>query len=278
MDDAPEKSAAENPSTEPKPVRAWQPFTPKGVAAFATATVSHLLALQFFVSLVASAIVIWFCNANYSPAILEAIRNTPDEVVLEQGTLTNVSSQILTEKKFLSIAIDLEETGQLGKISDLQMELRQNYLQICSLFGCALFDYPKENIILGRSTSEPWWGARQPVIFAFIGVGTLIGVWLSWFLFALIYTPIVKLIAFFEDRELSWTGSWKLSCAAQLFAALLMSFAILLYGLQAFDLIRFLFFFTTHFVVAWIYLGASPYFLPAVSAKTSAPKNPFGTK
>lgn len=278
MDDTPEKPAAEISPQETKAAPVCQPFTPQGVATFATAPTSRLFALQFFVSLLAAVIVIWFCHANYSPAILEAIQNTPDEAVLEKGELGNISSQILVEKKFLSIAIDLEESGRLGKISDLQVELRPNYFQVCSLFGCALFDYPKESILLGRSTAEPWWGARQPVIFAIIGAGIFAGVWLSWLALALLYAPIVKIIAFFEDRELSWSGSWKLSCAAQLFAAILMSFAILLYGLQAFDLIRFLFFFTAHFVIAWIYVGASPYFLSTVSAKVPAVKNPFGPK
>lgn len=277
MDDE-EKRAAEILSPETRLANAWQPFTPLGVAAFARAPLARLMVLKFIVAAISATVVIWFLNANYSPSILEAIRNLPDEAALQNGGLTNVSSQVLTEKQFLSIVIDLEESGQLGKVADLQIELRQNYFQICSLFGCVPFDYPKENIVLGRSTSEPWWGARQPVIFGVIGAATFVGVWLSWSMLALFYAPIAKLIAYFSDRELSWSGSWKLSCAAQMFAALLMGFAILLYGLQAFDLIRFLFFFSAHFVVAWIYVCAAPFSLPRVSEKIPATKNPFNSK
>ena len=113
------------------------------------------------------------------------------------------------------------------------------------------------------------------MIFGIIGVASFVGLFLSWFIFALLYAPIAKLIAYFADRELSWSGSWKLASAAQMFAALLMTFAMVLYGLQAFDLIRFLFFFSAHFFVAWIYVGVAPFFLPRVSAKTPVAKNPF---
>ena len=275
MDDVPEKPAGKISETEIEPSSAWQPFTPKGVAAFARSPVARLMTLETVVALTAAAVMIWFCHVNYFPTIREAIQELPDTAILKNGQLTNVSSGVLIEKKFLSIAIDLEETGQHGKTADLQMQLRPNYFQICSLLGCVPFDYPKETILLGRSSVEPWWGARQPVIFGIIGVASFAGLFLSWFVLSLLYTPIVKLIAYFADRELSWSGSWKLSCAAQMFAALLMTFAIVLYGLQAFDLIRFLFFFSAHFVVAWIYVGAAPFFLPRVSEKIPVAKNPF---
>jgi hypothetical protein len=275
MDDPPEKSKNEIPLAETNFPNAWQPFTPKGVAAFAIAPIARLMVLEFLVALIGTFVLMWFFNANYFPPILEAIQNLPDGAVLEHGELAKVPSGILSEKKFLSIAVDLDETGQLAKTADLQLELRHNYFQICSLLGCVPFDYPQENIPLGRSIAEPWWSARQPVIFGIVGVASFAGLWLSWFLLAVIYTPVTKLIAFFAERELSWSGSWKLSSAAQMFAALLMSFIIALYGLRAFDLIQFLFFFSAHFVVTWIYICAAAFFLPRVSEKVPVAKNPF---
>src|SRR6188472_151485 len=102
MDDAEEKRAAEILSPETRLANAWQPFTPLGVAAFARAPLARLMILEFIVALVAAAVLIWFFSANYSPSILEAIQNLPDEAALQQGGLTNVASQTLTEKKFLS--------------------------------------------------------------------------------------------------------------------------------------------------------------------------------
>ena len=254
---------------------AWQPFTPKGVAAFVPSPPSRWIILQLIVAFVAAASVIWFLNANYSPAILEAAQHSPDHAAIEGGQLTNLSSGILTQKRFLSIVVDLEETRQSGQTSDLQLELREKYFQICSIIGCVMFDYPRETILLGRSVSEPWWSARQPVILTICGALTVVGLLLTWTLLSLFYAPIAKLTAYLTDRELSWRGSWRLASAAQMMGALLMSFAILLYGLQAFDLIRFLFFFSAHFVVAWIYVCAAPFSLQRVLDKTPAATNPF---
>ena len=254
---------------------AWQPFTPKGVAAFAASPPSRWMALQVVVALIAVSVVIWFLNANYAPTILEAIQNSPDPAVIEKGRLENLPSEILTQKKFLAVIVDLESTRQSGQTSDLQLELRPDYFQICSILGCVTLEYPQETISLGRSVAEPWWGARQPIILGICGALTLVGMLLTWTLLSLIYAPIVKLLAYFADRELSWRGSWRLASAAQMMAALLMSFAILLYGLQAFDLIRFLFFFSAHFVVAWVYVFAAPHFLPRMSAGGPTANNPF---
>jgi hypothetical protein len=278
MDDSSEKPAAETPSAEATLPNAWQPFTPRGVAAFAHAPLARVFAFQLIIALLSAGILIWFLNANYFPSVLEAIQNLPDETLLKNGELTHVSSGVLSEKKFLSIAVDLEETGQVGKTADLQLELRRNYFQLCSLLGCVPLEYPPEEISLGRATAEPWWSARQPVIFGIIGMASFAGLWLNWLLLAVVYTPVAKLVAFFAERELSWIGSWKLSSAAQMFAALLMNLAIVLYGVQAFDLIRFLFFFSAHFVVAWIFVGAAPFFLPRVSMKVPVTKNPFDPK
>lgn len=275
MDEPPKKDAAEIVVTETKKPAAWQPFTPRGVAAFAQVPGSRVLFLKTAVALLVAVVAGWFLHTSYSPSISEAITHLPDAAAIQYGQLTNISSGVLTQKKFLSIVVETKETGRSGQTADLQIELRKKYFQICSLFGCGLFNYPAENLVIGRSTSEPWWGARKPVILVLCGALTFAGVWLSWFLLALVYAPIAKLIAYFNDRELSWRGSWRLASAAQMTGALLMSLAILLYGLQAFDLIRFIFFFSAHFVVAWVYLCAAPFFLPPVSEKDPAAKNPF---
>jgi hypothetical protein len=59
--------------------------------------------------------------------------------------------------------------------------------------------------------------------------------------------------------------------------ALLMSVAILFYGLQAFDLIQFLFFFGAHFVVAWVYLGTALFLRPCKSDEEPEKTNPFAS-
>ena len=276
-DDAPEKPAPEVPPAENKPVGAWQPFTPRGVAAFAQATWSRVLFLISVVAIIATVLVVWFIRANYFPSISEAIENLPDEAAFQNGELTNVVSRVLTQKKYLSAVIDLEETGNTGQTADLQLELRRDYFQVCSLFGCGLFIYPSNTIYIGRSTAEPWWGARQPIILALCGVITIVALLASWGTFTLIYAPVAKITAYFADRKLSFGESWRLAFAAQIPGALLMCLTIFFYGIQVFDFIRFLFFFALHFLVVWIYLFASIYSFPPKSATTPANINPFST-
>lgn len=275
-DDAPKKLPSEPSPLDRKISASWQPFTPQGVAGFAMAPLARILFLQLALAFLAAVVVVWFLNANFVPPISEAIRNLPDAATLQNGKLTNAPTKILAQQKFLALVIDLEQTGGSGQTADLQVELREQYFQICSLFGCGLFIYPKESITLGRATFEPWWGARQPIILAICGALAFVQVWLSWIIFAVIYAPIAKLIAYLTDRELSWGGSWRLASACQMTGALLMTLSIFFYGIQVFDFIRFLFFSALHFVVAWIYLGTALYFLPPVSAGEIPPaKNPF---
>ncbi len=277
-DDAPEKSVTIAPPEERKEPGAWQPFTPRGVAAFAQASVARLFVLESIVAIFATIIVVWFIHANYLPSIFEAIKNIPDEAVLQNGELTNVVSTVLTEKKFLSAVIDLEQIGNTGQTADLQLQLRRDYFQVCSLFGCGLFVYPRETIYIGHSTAEPWLGARLPIILGMSAVLTILSLLLTWSLLALVYGPIAKVTAYFADRKLSLVESWRLASAAQMPGAVLMGLAILFYGWQAFDLIRFLFFFGLHFVVAWVYLFAAVYSLPPVAEVEPVKTNPFSTK
>ncbi|MEP6663290.1 MAG: hypothetical protein ABJC04_06450 [Verrucomicrobiota bacterium] len=260
-----------------KKLGAWQPFTPQGVAAFAHSPSARVLALKTMVALLATVIVVWFLRANYFPAISEAVTHLPDGALLENGVLTNVVSGNLAQRKFLSAVVDLGEFREAGQTTDLQIELHRDYFQICSLLGCGMFEYPREKIPLGRSKVEPWWDARRPVILALAGVIVFVALWLAWNAFALLFAPIVKLIAYFAERDLSWSGSWRLACAGQMLGALLMCLTVLFYGIQVFDLIRFLFFFAAHFLVAWTYVFAAPFFLPRNPIAVDAAQNPFET-
>ncbi|MEO7300876.1 MAG: hypothetical protein ABI042_20105 [Verrucomicrobiota bacterium] len=273
MADAPKNVTAE--TLNKFPTYAWQPFTPRGVAAFATAPSWRAVILKIIVALVASFTVVWFCRANYFPSIYEAIKNLPDGAALQNKILVHFPSGALTQRKFLSVIVDSAETGAIGQTADVQVELRKTYFQICSIFGCGLFEYPEKNIALNRSSVEAWWGARQPVILVLIASVAGFTIWMTWIFLGLIYAPVAKLIAYFNDRELSWSGSWRLASAVQMPGAILMCLTILFYGLQTFDLIRFLFFFTIHFFVAWIYLFWAPFSLPPIKAAISPTQNPF---
>src|ERR1035437_6936191 len=56
---------------------AWEPLTPRGVAAFARARLSRLLLLQFVIASLAAAAVVWFLSDGCFPTVRVAIRNLP---------------------------------------------------------------------------------------------------------------------------------------------------------------------------------------------------------
>ena len=57
--------------------------------------------------------------------------------------------------------------------------------------------------------------------------------------------------------------------------ALLLTLAILFYGLGAIDLVQLVAAFVAHFVIAWIYLIAAPMFAPKLEIVAMIKKNPF---
>ena len=66
---------------------AWEPLTPRGVAAFARAKLGRLLLVQFIVALLAAASVVWFLDDGCFPTISEAIQQLPADGEIRSGKL-----------------------------------------------------------------------------------------------------------------------------------------------------------------------------------------------
>ncbi|MGI8965104.1 MAG: hypothetical protein ACR2H1_03335, partial [Limisphaerales bacterium] len=131
---------------------AWQPLTPRGVAAFAFASWRRLYLIELFFGLLAMTSLIWFLNRNISSAITEALQQLPETAVLQNGELKNLKSKTLTSGKFLALIIDLEANIQTGQTADVQIEFGEKQFKICALLGCLDFNYPAEQTMaLGRS-------------------------------------------------------------------------------------------------------------------------------
>jgi hypothetical protein len=261
-------------SDEPSPPIAWQPLTPQGVANFANATWSRLLLVQFIVAVFVAACVIWLLNTHYAPMISAAVQRTTENTRLVNGKLENAPAALLANGKFLSILSNAAESNESGT-GDVLIQFELSGWNVCSLLGCLYFDYPPGTTPLAPSTLEPWWGAWKPAILSGIGAVVIVWLMLVWLLLGLIYTPIPLVIAFFSDRQCSFAGSWRLAGASHLPGALFASAIIVLYGLQAFDLVRFMIFFILHLLVSLIFLFAAPFLLPRLSEKKH---NPFGTR
>ncbi len=259
-----------------EPIFAWEPVTPRGVAAFARASFQRLLVVQCLVAGLATAAVLWLLADGIFPTITSAINNLPDAGEMRASTLDwhGDDPVLLAEGKIQAISVDLEHGGALRSPADFQFEFGKQSLRAFSLFGEAEVDYPPDLVVAAnRTEARPAWGAWSPEILGVVAAGTFFGLLLAWAVLATIYFLPVWLFCFFINRDLGFSASWKLSGAALLPGAMLLSLFILAYDFEWCDLVQLCFAFGLHLITTWIYLFVSPLFLNR--ALPAAQKNPF---
>jgi hypothetical protein len=262
-----------------EPTFVWEPLTPRGVASFARASFERLFIVQSVFALLAAAAAVWFLSDGIFPTIDDTIENLPEMGGIHGGRLDwrEASPLILAEGSILAISVDVEHGGALRSPADIQLELGRDTFRIFSLFGEAELDYPPDyTIALNQRDARPAWGAWSPDVLALAAIGTFFGLLLLWGGLATIYCGPVWLVCFFANRDLNLLASWRLAAAALMPGAALMSLALVLYGVRAFDLVQFCFACGMHLVIGWIYLFVSPLFLKR--ALPAEKKNPFGEK
>lgn len=258
---------------------AWQPLTPRGVAAFARARLRRLLLVQAIVALLLTASVIWFLATGWFSAVRQAIRQLPDTGQIQNQELTSprTSTAPLAEGRLLSLVMDVDNTGMPSLASDLRVEFRRRGWALCSFLGCLYLDYPRgQTVPFNRPDLESRWAAWEAVIYITAGLAALIVPFASWLLLATLYCPLARIYAFYKDREITLGGSWKLAAAALLPGALLIAAGIVLYGLGVLDLDRFVLLWLLHWVMGWVYLLVAPLRLPRTPDAAPTKRDPFG--
>jgi hypothetical protein len=260
------------------PQTAWEPITPRGVAAFAGAKIARLLLVQFvFAALVAGAVV-WFLYDGCCPTIREAIGQMPAEGEIRSGQLDwrGDSPRLLAEGRFLAFSVDLERAGDIRSPAHLQVEIRRDGMLFHSLFGYLELRHPRGWLIaFNRTELQPWWGAWQPWLLALAAICVIVCLMVIWPVLATLYMLPVWLIAFYANRDLSVCRSWKLAGAALMPGALLMAGGMVLYDLAVLDLVRLMLVFGAHLMLGWVYVAVSPWFVPLESASVAEKTNPF---
>ncbi|MDB6112041.1 MAG: hypothetical protein JWR69_3791 [Pedosphaera sp.] len=257
---------------------AWEPLTPRGVAAFAGASLRRLLLVQFIIAVLAAAVVVWTLQVAWFPVVREAIRQLPvkGEIAAQQLVWTDATPVQLAGNHFLGLAVDLNHGGELGREAQLQVEFGRKNVRVFSLLGYQIVEYPAGwRVAFNRTELGPWWGAWEPGILAGAAFGTVAGLMLTWTLLATLYCLPVRLITFLQNRDLNLRQSWRVAGAALMPGALFLTFAIFSYGLDLVDLIRLAGLAGLHFVIGWVYLFISPLFLPRIPALAGAKTNPF---
>jgi hypothetical protein len=262
------------------PTFAWEPLTPRGVAAFAHARWGRLLLVQFIVALLAAASVAWFLDDSVFPVIHDALENLPAAGEIRSAKLNwhGDAPVLLAEGRFLALDVDLDHDDKIDYTADVRVEFGQDTIWCDSLLGYMEFPYPDTGPLpFNRPALEPLWGAWKAEVLFVAAALTVIGLLAAWWLLATLYFLPVWLLGFFVNRDLNLRQSWRLAGAALLPGALLMAAGIVLYDFGAVDLVQFGFFFGAHLVLGWIYLFVSLLFVPALPAALPG-GNPFAGK
>jgi len=258
---------------------AWQPLTPRGVAAFARAAVGRLWLVQLLVAFLGAASVVWLMFDGWFPVVSEAIEHVPADGAIRGGQLDwrGDGPQLLAEGRLLAISVDTDHTGNIRSPAHVQIELGKGDARIHSLLGYTTVTYPAEwEIACNRAELQPWWGAWSLALLAVTGLAVAAGLLVLWSILAALYALPVWLLAFFANRELDARGCFCLAGAALMPGALLMAAGILCYDFGVLDPVGLGFVLGAHFAVGWAYLLAAPFALPRTEAAARR-KNPFAT-
>src|SRR5262249_54115782 len=115
-----------------KPAFAWQPLTPRGVAAFAGATFGRLWCVQLGFALLAGATIAWVLAEAWFPTIRKAILELPaqGEIRSKQLSWSADSPTRLAENRFLSLAVDLNHEGLVRSPAHVQVEFGSNEVRV----------------------------------------------------------------------------------------------------------------------------------------------------
>lgn len=262
-------------NSEPK---AWQPFTLRGIAAFARAPLRRLLLLQFLFAFLAAVAMVWFLRSAWFPTIRLAASRLPEQGQMKSGRLywDGPSPVLLAEGHFLAFDVDMNHTGTLRSPAQVQIEFGRDDIFFYSLAGYREWPYPRDwNFGFNRVALQPWWGAWEPPAQGLAFAGTMFWCLASWTALATMYFIPVWLAALFADRDLKLRQSWKLAGAALMPGAAVMIAAIVLYGFGVLDLVEFSAAVAAHILVGWIYIVWSVWSWPRVAPGAAAAGNPF---
>ena len=264
-----------NDSNAPRP--AWQPFTPKGLAAFSTTTFGRVFLLLCVTALIGAGTFVWFLHTAWYPAIRAAIHELPaqGQIIHQELNTPRVSSEPLAEHRFLGFVVLIGDARETDLNSHIGVKFRKKGVDVCSLFGCWRLAYPPGwTIEFNRTDLEPGWGAWEPVVTVIAALGTFLGLLIIWFALGSLYCLAPWIVARVHKRHLTLAGSWRMCSASVVPGTFLLVAAIWLYGLGVLDLLQFFVLAIVHIILAWLCIVFAWRALPGATPK-SILNNPF---
>jgi hypothetical protein len=265
--------------TPPSPASTpfWQPFTPRGVARAASAPRWQLWIALGLTAGLSVASVLFFLNRCWQPVIVAAIDQLADGGQIRQGILQpgGASTDVtLASNRYLAITLNWTEAGPRDQVADVRLILQIDRFLVCSLFGCTAFSY--EGIgdrPVGRTETGAWWRAWQPFLFTAIALGHALYLIIAWWLLTIVYAWAIRLLAFYLDRELDFTGATRVAQAALIPGALWLTATVFLHAAGWLDMLGLLIVLVMHVPVGWLYAGLACRSLPL--RPDVLPPNPF---
>jgi hypothetical protein len=257
----------------------WQPLTPKGAAAFASASLTRLYVVLLCFATATGFAVVFFLSQMCVPVVDQLTRELPEGVVLSLGELFGLDESVSASTPFLSIDIDADAQLPDTHPSDVRVLFHKSGWKACSLLGCVEQAYLRDTTLaLGPSHLGPKWAAWKPLVLGGAALGTVVWLFVVWTVLATVYCLPLWLAARATGRRLSLAGSWKISAAGLMPGSAMMVLAVVLYSLRVLDLPALAFVNAAHLVAGWIFLGVVVATLERREAKTGtkAAGNPFG--
>jgi MFS family permease len=257
---------------------AWQPLTPKGVAAFATAKFDRLWLVQLIFAIIAGVCVAWCLNSAWIPVIWTAVDQLPDKAEISRASLKwdGEAPRKLADNQFLSLAVDLKHEGLARSPAHIQVELGQNSLKIMSLLGFVELSYPSGwRIGLSRAEAQPWWGAWRLPLLWISGATTLCLLMVIWTVLSTLYFLPTWMMAFFANRQCTVGGAWRICGAALMPGALVFCASIIFYGMGALDFPELALLAAIHIAIGWVYIASALFCLAERPEEFKQAENPF---
>lgn len=262
-----------------EPPRAWNPFTPAGVASFANAPLGHLLTVQLITALAVFLSVVFYLDRSWADAVDSAVENLPPGSLVRAGRLTipGTNALHLATNRFVGMTFATNDAP--GAVADVEIRLTADQWQISGLPGYLSLPYPASlDEPIDRASVAPKWGAWRSAVVPLSGAAITAGICLAWFALATAYAWPLRVVVFFRDKLTSRLGCWKLCAAALLPGALLMACATVFYTLGQIPAIGVAVAFVAHIVLGWTYVICGAVALPFLPDAESLRSNPFGGK
>lgn len=270
--------SVDSQATGEKPAFAWQPFTGRGVAAFAAAGFGRLWTVQILFALMVGSVVCWFVLRCWCPVIRQAVEALPQDGAIRNGQLewSQPAPVRLGEGPFLAFSVDPDHSGEVRAPAHIYVELGRTNARIFSMFGYVDADYPRtRDFSLTKAQMGPWWGAWEPALLAMTLGLTAVSLLAGWTVLSLVYSVPVLALAFFTSRRANLVQCWKVAGASLMPGAVMMSLLVVLYVNGIFDVLQFLLASPLHLMVGWYYLWAGTLALPRTAEALAAAANPF---